>query len=430
MNQRFKSFKIERLDPISPTFCAAKWLTADVYLHTGVTSSCHFPEPGPIDLAAAIADPLAVCNTEQKIQQRQQMLAGEQPPACSNCWNIEHADSSAISDRVYYSQAFEHRDFFELGLSPVVPESITLMLDNYCNFVCSYCDPTQSTSWASDLKTHGPFQILTDPKRTYQRLGTRDRLSDSDQQRLFDITVDFLTSNLDKIRTLSMLGGEPTINPRFWTLLDRLIEHDTKDLTLEVITNFSNRKAIQKLLDVRDRFKELRLVISIDGTARKAQFIRAGLNWDDFDLDVNNVLAAYPDVKINFSGTLNILALDGLIENCNWYKDLRQRWPDRSRLKIHILRWPSFQAINVLPTELKQHYREQITDWLKNNKDFTDTVLVTNLEQIKAVLGVDTDKKLEQTDFKTFVLEYSKRQRLDVKSTFSPELINWILTKE
>jgi organic radical activating enzyme len=432
MDQPLKTFKIKRLDSISPTFCAAKWMTTDIYLHTGLTSSCHYPVPGPIDLLDLDSNLLAVHNTKQKILQRQQMLNGQQPAECSNCWNIENSNNEVISDRVYYSKNYEHQDFTKFDLSDkVVPEFVTIMVDNYCNFTCSYCDPTQSTSWATDLKINGPYKISTDPKKTYQRLGSKDRLSEQDQNSLFDHVVKMVTQNLDTIKILNILGGEPTINPKFWKLLDLLADHDTSNLTLSIVTNFSNWKMIEKFLLYRSRFKNIKLIVSIDGTDKKAEFVRYGLNWQNFNNNVHQVLENYPDVELMFIGTVNILALDGLIDYCNWYLKINRRWPNRTDTQVSVVRWPNFQAITVLPDHLKIHYKHQLRSWIQQHRNELDNKLITiNMDQIIELLGTVGAVNLEQIDFKNFVLEYSKRHNLDVKSTFSNELSRWIYTKD
>jgi hypothetical protein len=41
----FSEFKQRMIDPISETFCAAKWYNATIWLGHGQTTSCHHP-PG------------------------------------------------------------------------------------------------------------------------------------------------------------------------------------------------------------------------------------------------------------------------------------------------------------------------------------------------------------------------------------------------
>lgn len=427
MSNAFKTFKIQKLDPISPSFCAAKWLTSDVYLHTGVTSSCHLPSPHPIDLLAAKNNPLAIHNTSNKIQERQLMLQGQKPSGCSNCWNIE--DSGAeISTRVIYSHALENNDFSRLDLSEsIVPKRLSIMVDNYCNFDCMYCDATQSTTWATDLKTNGPYVTKSDVKKTYMRLGTKDRLSESDSQLLTEQTVKLVTENLQHIQELTFLGGEPTINPKFWWFLDQLSAHDTAHMQLEVITNFSNIAAVNRLLDMQSRFKQLKIIVSIDGTGNKAEFVRHGLKWNKFVDNITAVLEAYPDCNIELVSTINILSLDGMIELCDWLLQLNQQYKNRLQYQFFILRWPSFQSINVLPQYLRSQYAKQIQTWMDKNVDSMPSKMTANFIQLLSLLkSAPPGTKLEQTDFVYFIKEYSKRRKLNVKSTFSSDLVQWM----
>ena len=91
----------EQLDAISPTMCYAKWTQVSMHLTNGMTHSCYHPPTHKIPLAELDKNITALHNTEEKKEQRRQMLKGERPDGCSYCWNIE--DTGARSDRVYRS---------------------------------------------------------------------------------------------------------------------------------------------------------------------------------------------------------------------------------------------------------------------------------------------------------------------------------------
>ena len=73
MENSDKNYKKEILDKISPSFCAAKWYNATIWLGSGMTTSCHHPLPHKIDLEAIKKNPSAIHNTAQKKEQRRQM---------------------------------------------------------------------------------------------------------------------------------------------------------------------------------------------------------------------------------------------------------------------------------------------------------------------------------------------------------------------
>ena len=69
-------------DTVSPSFCMAKWRNATIWLGSGMTTSCHHPPAHKIDVEELATNPAAIHNTQQKKQDRAQMLAGERPPGC------------------------------------------------------------------------------------------------------------------------------------------------------------------------------------------------------------------------------------------------------------------------------------------------------------------------------------------------------------
>jgi hypothetical protein len=111
--------------------------------------------------------------------------------------------------------------------------------------------------------------------------------------------------------------------------------------------------------------------------------------------------------------------------------EIKRRWPNRLSSKVSVVRWPNFQAISVLPEHLKKYYMQQLQSWVQQHRKNLDSeLLAINIDQIVSLLGSPSTSHLEQIDFKNFVLEYSKRHKLDVKSTFSNELSRWIYTKD
>ncbi len=66
MKTDLKSWKKENLDPISPTFCTAKWKQVTLHLHNGHTHSCHHPTSHKIPLEELKDNPSALHNTKFK----------------------------------------------------------------------------------------------------------------------------------------------------------------------------------------------------------------------------------------------------------------------------------------------------------------------------------------------------------------------------
>ena len=98
-NETYLDYKKRVIDTVSPSFCAAKWNNATIWLGSGTTASCHHPPAHKISIDEIKANSKALHNTKHKKLMRKQMLAGERPTECEYCWKIEDIGRDSISDR-------------------------------------------------------------------------------------------------------------------------------------------------------------------------------------------------------------------------------------------------------------------------------------------------------------------------------------------
>ena len=158
------AFLKEVLNPISPSFCAAKWLNATIWLNSGMTSSCHHPIPHHIPRDHLQNDPATLHNTPFKKEQRQSMLRGQRPEECEYCWKIEDMGKDHISDRVFKSEIYSDQDLQQIAKMPaqqnVIPKTLEIAFDRICNFACAYCSPHFTSVGAQDIKRSGAYRVL------------------------------------------------------------------------------------------------------------------------------------------------------------------------------------------------------------------------------------------------------------------------------
>ena len=91
-NETDNEYRSRVIDPISDSFCAAKWLNATIWLGNGATTSCHHPPPHRIDPDEVKNDPSALHNTIYKKLVRKELQEGKQSRECEYCWKIENLD--------------------------------------------------------------------------------------------------------------------------------------------------------------------------------------------------------------------------------------------------------------------------------------------------------------------------------------------------
>ena len=152
-------FKHTVLDPLSASFCAAKWYNATIWLGSGQTTSCHHPPAHLVDKDKVSINPRLLHNTDQKKDDRRRMIAGERPAGCEYCWKIEDMGRDAVSDRVYKSKIYPITTLKEAYETPpdqdVNLRTLEIAFDRTCQFACSYCNPAFSSTWVNDIRKHG-----------------------------------------------------------------------------------------------------------------------------------------------------------------------------------------------------------------------------------------------------------------------------------
>ena len=164
-------FKQQVLDPVSSSFCAAKWYNATIWLGSGQTTSCHHPPAHLIDADKVRTNSRLLHNSDQKKADRRMMLAGERPAGCEYCWKIEDMHTDAVSDRVYKSKIYPIEALHEAVKTPIEHDvnlrTLEISFDRTCQFACSYCNPAFSSTWVNDIRKHGPYVGLVSDGRNH-----------------------------------------------------------------------------------------------------------------------------------------------------------------------------------------------------------------------------------------------------------------------
>lgn len=437
--QRTLKKTIEIVNDISPSFCAAKWYNATIWLANGRTASCHLPLAHSIGLENLKSNPSALHNTEYKIQRRKEMLDGIRCEECAYCWTVEdNRDNDVFSDRAYKSHIYSEEDIKQLktiGLENVDPKTLEISFDNLCNLSCSYCNSEFSSTWASDIKDNGKYPtMLTSGGMTYYNDGKMAMPygNKNEANPYIDAFFNWFHASLKyNLNELRVTGGEPTRSPSFWKLLD-----ECKDTNFDFAVNSNlimDQDKLQKLIDCTKNFKTFDLYTSCESYGEHAEFVRAGL---DYNLWKENLLtfaanANYRSIHIMLTiSALSIWTftefLDEIIKmrvnlgRCQFY------------MSVNILRYPSFQNVNILPQDIKLELAKKIQEWLTKNKYVTNNER-NQIERLETYLRT-VDRSYEDTDsidnkrrdFKTFLIEYSKRNKKNYKEVFDEKFVNWI----
>ena len=436
-------FRQQVLDPISDSFCGAKWYNATIWLGSGMTTSCHHPPAHHVTAEAVQANPRALHNTPEKKRDRAQMIAGERPPGCEYCWKIEDIGRENISDRVYKSKIYPIHALQTAAATPVDHDvnlkTLEIAFDRTCQFACSYCNPAFSSTWVNDIRKNGAYVGLISDGRNHFT-----HAHDSAQLYRFGETNPYVEAffqwwESDLHRTLDELritGGEPLMSGYTWRLIDWFRDNRNKSSTrLAINSNLGADIDLERFIDSVDGLA-IDVYTSNECYGTHAEYIRDGLDYAVWCDNVIKLLES-PVRAVHVMCTINALCLETLPEFLSALVALKNIYGrERVNFTLNILRFPSFQSPLILPDNIKTRYRKNLEAWLDYNADNPVLQehelnhlqrLIDYLDTVKTPHRETFDMPKLLNDFKQFYTQYDQRRGKDFVATF-PRLKKWYQT--
>jgi hypothetical protein len=439
-------FKRTALDPLSASFCAAKWYNATIWLGSGQTTSCHHPPAHLVDKDKVSINPRLLHNTDQKKADRAKMIAGERPTGCEYCWKIEDMGRDAVSDRVYKSKIYPITALKEAYETPpeqdVNLRTLEIAFDRTCQFACSYCNPAFSSTWVNDIRKHGAYEHLVSDGRNHFT-----HTHDSAQLYRIGETNPYVEaffawweSDLHKtLQELRITGGEPLMSGYTWKLIEWFKQNQGRSTTkLAINSNLgfdSNR--LQEFVTAIEPLPHVELYTSMEAVGSQAEYIRDGLDYAQWLANVHTLLRSRAVKALHVMCTINALCLDSLPGLLNQLMDLKRLYGrDQVSFTLNILRFPSFQSALVLPEDIRTRYRVVLEEWLYQNRanpwlhehEVNHTQrLIDYLAVVKTPHSDTFEQPKLLNDFRQFYSQYDNRRDKHFVVAF-PKLADWYST--
>lgn len=437
----------------SDSLCLAKWYNATIWLGSGQTTSCHHPAAHAIP-DEVVDNPKLLHNTEQKKDDRRLMQLGERPLGCDYCWKIEDKDSGAISDRVYKSKIFDEKDLQDakdLDFNTDVDlKTLEISFDRTCNFACSYCNPAFSTTWVKDIKANGPYEnMIGDGRKHFTHThDSAQKYMPKDNNPYVDAFWEWWESDLkNSLQELRITGGEPLMSGEVWKLLEwydnyAMFHTTTGDPAhprmlpaLAINSNLGcDREQFEKLINYSRSINNFDLYTSCEATFEQADYIRDGLNYDEWLSRMDALLFESQFRHVHVMCTINALSLFSLTD----FLDTMLMFKAKDNtcglsFTLNILRFPSFQSPLVLPEELLKHRRQDLQMWFMEHAG-SDLLEDHEFHHVYRLIEYLTPEKEPDDvdalrhDFKQFYTQYDKRRGKNFEQTFPVELVDWYKT--
>jgi organic radical activating enzyme len=444
--ETYLEYRDRSVNSISPSFCGAKWFNATIWLGNGTTASCHHPPAHKIPLEEVAMNHKAIHNTSYKKLIRKQMLEGERPKECEYCWKIEDLGQDKVSDRVHKSVIYSDEELIECKTlygwdKDVELKTLEIAFDPNCNFACSYCNSSFSTTWQNDVKKNGPYQnLVSDGAAAFQQDGVHSMPYGKKNEGNPYVAAfwKWWEGELQyTLRELRVTGGEPTMSQDFWKLMKWWENNKDCEVEFAVNSNLGQKQELfEQLLKASHNIKSFHLYTSCEATGKDAEYIRDGLVWESWLKNIERMLSEGNVQSINCMMTINSLCLFTLPEFMDEMLKLKEKYKTNSPVcSFNILRFPSFQSIVILPNEIRLERADAIENWINKNwanekNGFTEwerdsmTRLVAYIRHIETGHNFTSSKESRERDFKTFFNQYDKRRGKNFLQTF-PMLKEW-----
>ena len=254
-------------------------------------------------------------NSEHMRSVRVRMLAGETLPECDVC------NSKLLNTDVYrsyfdhlfgskYQQAVESTD--STGATTMRPVSWDYRFSNLCNFKCRTCGDMLSSSWETEQHEHAMVN-WSDSKNNWMKPAVKEKITafqDSVIEQEFSDAVE-----QHRVEEVYWVGGEPLMYEQHWRYMQRIIElGDGQQVYARYNTNLSRTryKGVDLFTDILDHVRDYQICASIDGTGAIGEYIRTGLQYDQWLKNFRKAVAHRHysrQVRIDFT-----LTLPGLFE--------------------------------------------------------------------------------------------------------------------
>jgi len=323
------------------TACVYKWGWNTFRLHNATSSSCHRVNP----VAVSLDKFDDFHNTPEVLDDRQKMLAGEWPKGrgCEYCENVEK--QGGVSDRLYHNDipGLTPVDFDPTGNQQVTPRIVELYLTNTCDLACVYCLPGFSSRNNEELKKYGPYPIGIIP---ITQVSNRDQY--------FTAWLNWVDKNYQHLDRISILGGEPLLQKEMWGILEFVSTKTNQNLTISVNTNLNAKThtikrfvEICKNLIVNKKIKRVHINASLDCWGPQAEFIRDGLDLDQWQENFE-YLIQHKWLVISVHQVITSLSIDTAL-------DLQQRIAEYKKLNPKIT-----QAYHVVDSGYEEIYHPNI----------------------------------------------------------------------
>lgn len=319
-----------------------------------------------------------VWNSESMKSIRLDMLNDRIPYSCKKCFVEE--SNGIVSKRQWETEVWSQRiDIISVvkktsadGSLPVNIPYFDLRLGNMCQLKCVMCSPHDSSSWIKDWKQQYPKYTIVNLKQ------------DQGWNKDYDYTwyqkgsfLDTMKTQAVNIKELYFAGGEPLLIPEHYKILEYMVETGSSENCV-LRYNSNGVELPSKLFDLWKCFKSIKFNFSIDAIEDKNDYIRYPSKWNRIVQNLHILDDTPENVTVNIAAAIQLLNICYLDELADWkinkkFKKINLAPHGGGVIGTHLVYFPSYLNIRVLPNEIKNIAKNRIEKFIQrqsNNEEF------------------------------------------------------------
>jgi organic radical activating enzyme len=308
---------------------------------------------------------------------RLDMINGRVPDSCKKCFVEE--SNGIMSKRQWETQVWEQRlDIDSIvkqtsndGSLPLNVPYFDLRLGNVCQLKCIMCSPHDSSSWIKDWKLQYPKYKTIELKE--------DQIWNSKYDYLWYQKSTFLETMKDQvnnIRELYFAGGEPLLIPEHYKILEFMVESgQSKNCILRYNSNGVDLP--DRLFNLWKHFKLVKFNFSIDALEDKNNYIRYPSNWNTIVENLHKLDNTSDNIVVNIATAVQLLNVTTISDFAKWkigkkFKKINKLPYGGGVIGTHLVYFPSYLSIRVLPLHIKQLAKSNIEKFIEEQKTDID----------------------------------------------------------
>jgi MoaA/NifB/PqqE/SkfB family radical SAM enzyme len=373
--------------------------------------------------------PISLFETDKLAQVKKDLANGVRNHHCTVCWKAE--DAGQVSWRQIGNDIGFHI------------KSVEIYFDNICDQACIYCNSKYSSKWAQEVKNStDEDKILLKKLVNNVPLDRNSKINHKTEilNEIIRVAKESLPN--DWINIL-LLGGEPLLSQPFkqTNILKEIAESfysvadNNTTLILTVISNGNTPDEIinRMILDskkLKQTYANLKIIvqISIESTDKNAEFVRYGLDYDQFLKNYIKYLSS-DDIHVGFCMAVNTVSFNDTANFLQKMFDLAKEKNKKIFFNFNLVNYPEFLCIKILPNKYRTILDECEEIITKNRDMFVDEIfysrVLAQLEHAKQTLGTDVNNKHNQRAQQYFSF-LQKTRKVDLKD-INFDLHNFLL---